>query len=121
MKYLFAAVLVAGTVAGFSGAADAAGGCGPGWHRGPYGGCHPNRRVVVVGPRLYERGVVGPRGRVYVEPRLYERGVVGPRGIASSSNRACTSGALSGRVGACERRLNQALRRLPPGLRTAGG
>ena len=81
MKYLFAAVLVAGTVAGFSGAADAAGGCGPGWHRGgPYGGCHPNRRIVVVGPRLYERGVVGPRGRVYVEPRLYERGVVGSRG-----------------------------------------
>jgi hypothetical protein len=47
MKYLFAAVLVAGTFAGFS-AANAAGGCGPGWHRGPYGGCRPNRRVVVV-------------------------------------------------------------------------
>jgi hypothetical protein len=75
MKYLFAAVLVAGTVAGFS-AANAAGGCGPGWHRGAYGGCHPNRRVVVVKPRLFERGVVGPRR---MEPRLYERGVVGPR------------------------------------------
>jgi hypothetical protein len=37
MKYLFTAVLLAGTVAGF-GAADAAGGCGPGWYRGPYGG-----------------------------------------------------------------------------------
>ncbi|MDE5452632.1 hypothetical protein GWE18_07040 [Bradyrhizobium sp. CSA112] len=46
MKYLFAAVLALGTVAGFS-AAEAAGGCGPGWHRGPYGGCQPNRRVVV--------------------------------------------------------------------------
>jgi hypothetical protein len=50
MKYLFAAaVLVAGTFASFS-AANAAGGCGPGWHRGPYGGCQPNRRAVVVAP-----------------------------------------------------------------------
>jgi hypothetical protein len=48
MRYLFAAaVLLAGTVASFS-AANAAGGCGPGWHRGPYGGCQPNARVVVV-------------------------------------------------------------------------
>jgi hypothetical protein len=47
MKYLFAAVLVAGSFASFS-AANAAGGCGPGWHRGPMGGCQPNRRVVVV-------------------------------------------------------------------------
>ena len=49
MKYLFAAVLALGTVASFS-AAEAAGGCGPGWHRGPYGGCQPNRRVIVVRP-----------------------------------------------------------------------
>jgi len=47
MKYLFAAALVASTVAGF-GSANAAGGCGPGYHRGPYGGCQPNRGVVVV-------------------------------------------------------------------------
>ena len=47
MKYLFAAVLLAGTVAGF-GVANAAGGCGPGWHRGLYGGCQPNRGGVVV-------------------------------------------------------------------------
>jgi hypothetical protein len=25
-----------------------AGGCGPGFHRGPMGGCQPNRGVVVV-------------------------------------------------------------------------
>jgi len=50
MKYLFAAaVLVAGTFASFS-AANAAGGCGPGWARGPYGGCQPIRRAVVVRP-----------------------------------------------------------------------
>ena len=47
MKYLFAAVLVAGSFASF-GTANAAGGCGPGWHRGPYGGCVANRGVVVV-------------------------------------------------------------------------
>ena len=47
MKYLFAAVLVAGSFASFS-AANAAGGCGPGFHRGPYGGCQPNRGAVVV-------------------------------------------------------------------------
>jgi hypothetical protein len=64
MKYLFAAVLVAGTFAGFS-AANAAGGCGPGWHRGPYGGCRPNRGAVVVAPRVVRPPVVvvrpGPR------------------------------------------------------------
>jgi hypothetical protein len=62
MKYLFAAVLVAGTVAGF-GAANAAGGCGAGFHRGPYGGCQPNRGVVVVEPV-----VVAPAPVVVVAP-----------------------------------------------------
>jgi len=30
--------------------ASAEGGCGPGFHRGPYGGCQPNRGPVVVVP-----------------------------------------------------------------------
>ena len=30
--------------------ASAAGGCGPGFHPGPYGGCRPNRGPVVVAP-----------------------------------------------------------------------
>jgi hypothetical protein len=65
MKYLFAAALVASTFAGFS-AAEAAGGCGPGFHRGPYGGCRPNRGVVVVAPGYVERPavIVLPRGRI---------------------------------------------------------
>jgi hypothetical protein len=63
MKYLFAVALVASTVAGFS-AANAAGGCGPGFHRGPYGECRPNRGVMMVAPRVVERPVVVmPRGR----------------------------------------------------------
>jgi hypothetical protein len=64
MKTLFAAVLVAGTIAGFS-AADAAGGCGPGFHRGPYGGCRPNGGAVVVAPRV----VIAP-APVVVVPRV---------------------------------------------------
>jgi hypothetical protein len=32
--------------------AGAAGGCGPGFHRGPYGGCQPNRGPVVVAPAV---------------------------------------------------------------------
>ena len=66
MKTLFAAVLVAGTIAGF-GTADAAGGCGPGFHRGPYGGCRPNGGAVVVAPRAVVAPapvVVVPRARV---------------------------------------------------------
>jgi hypothetical protein len=30
--------------------ASAEGGCGPGFHRGPYGACRPNRGPVVVAP-----------------------------------------------------------------------
>ena len=78
MKYLFAAVLVASSYASFS-AANAAGGCGPGWHRGPYGACVHNAaiyvapRAVVVerppvvvlrpGPRVCPYGMVWAYGR----------------------------------------------------------
>src|SRR3954462_10692509 len=68
MKTIFAAVLVAGTLAGFGGA-EAAQGCGPGFHRGPYGGCRPNSGALIVAPR-----VVAPR--VVVAPPV----VVVPRG-----------------------------------------
>jgi hypothetical protein len=64
MKYLFAAVLVVSSVAGFS-AANAEGGCGPGMHRGPYGHCRPNGAAVVVarGAVVVERPVVVVPGR----------------------------------------------------------
>jgi hypothetical protein len=66
MKVLFAAALVAATVAGL-GSASAEGGCGPGFHRNPYGECRPNRGPVVVvpgGPVVVEERpvVVVPRG-----------------------------------------------------------
>ncbi|MGH6708022.1 MAG: GCG_CRPN prefix-to-repeats domain-containing protein [Bradyrhizobium sp.] len=78
MKYLFAAILVAASFASFS-AANAAGGCGPGFHRGPYGGCQPNRgRVVVVAPRP-----------VYVAPR---RAVVRAPVVVVRPGRVCRYG-----------------------------
>jgi len=77
MKTLFALVLVASTLAGFS-AANAAGGCGPGFHRGPYGGCRPNGGAVVVAPRV----VVAPAPVVVVRP-----GRVCPRGFAWRAGR----------------------------------
>ena len=67
MKYLFAAVLVARTFASFS-AANAAGGCGPGYHRGPYGACRPNR-VIVVPPRVVRPPVVVVPPRPRLPPR----------------------------------------------------
>jgi len=66
MKTLFAAVLLASTVASF-GAANAAGGCGIGFHRGPYGGCRVNGGPAVVAPGVVvvERPiVVVPRARI---------------------------------------------------------
>jgi hypothetical protein len=42
---------------GPSGATFVAYGCGPGWTRGPYGGCHPMGGVYVApGPRVYGYG-----------------------------------------------------------------
>ncbi|HWV53070.1 GCG_CRPN prefix-to-repeats domain-containing protein [Pseudorhodoplanes sp.] len=41
-----------------------AGGCGPGWHRGPGGACRPNRGPVVVAPRPGVV-VVAPRPRCW--------------------------------------------------------
>lgn len=67
MKYLIAAALLATSVAGFAPVADAAQGCGPGFHRGAFGACVSNRRVVVVPPRVvYRRApvVVVPRARI---------------------------------------------------------
>ena len=63
MRYLFAAALVFSTVAGFSAAANATGGCGPGWYRGPYGGCRPMGGPVVVAPGA-PVVVVRPHARV---------------------------------------------------------
>ena len=73
MKTLFAAALFAASVAGFGSASamplapagqsseviHVAGGCGPGFHRGPRGGCRANR-AVVVRPAVRRCRVWGP-------------------------------------------------------------
>ncbi|MBR0788784.1 hypothetical protein JQ631_06855 [Bradyrhizobium manausense] len=67
MKYLFAAVMLASAVVGFSEAASAANGCGPGWYRGAYGGCRPMRGgpvVVAPAPVVVAPPVVVVRPRV---------------------------------------------------------
>lgn len=66
MKYLLAVAMLASAVVGFSEAASAAGGCGPGWYRGPYGGCRPMARRVYVAPAPFYVApvVVAPRPRV---------------------------------------------------------
>jgi hypothetical protein len=65
MRYFFAATLIAVSVAGL-GSANAAGGCGAGFHRGPLGGCEPNRAVVVGAPVVVAPApvVVVPAARV---------------------------------------------------------
>jgi hypothetical protein len=52
MKKIVLAALCAGAALAAVSSADAAGGCGRGFHRGPYGGCRVNRGAVVVAPGL---------------------------------------------------------------------
>ena len=69
MKRMMLLALGAGVALSAVAPADAAGGCGPGGHRGPYGGCRPN------GPGVYGAGpvVVGRyyAGRGYWDGRRY--------------------------------------------------
>lgn len=51
-----AAALAFATFGGMAGSAQAADGCGPGWHRNYYGYCRPNVRPYVYGAPVY----VGP-------------------------------------------------------------
>ena len=61
--------------------ASAAGGCGPGFHRGPYGGCLPNRGPVVVAPAapvVVAPAVVAPAAPAVVAPAVVAPAVVAP-------------------------------------------
>jgi hypothetical protein len=84
MRTTIASIALAGLLGAFSAAASAApiagsgpvsaspdviyvaGGCGIGWHRGPYGGCRRNIAGPVYAPRVYPgrrcRWVIGPYG-----------------------------------------------------------
>ena len=82
VKPLFKPVILAAALMGglgLAGTAEAAGGCGPGFHPNPWGICRPN-----YGPRPYWAGprrVYGGYGYGYVRPRPYYRpyGFYGPR------------------------------------------
>ena len=69
MKSSMLALLGAAATLVVASSAQAAGGCGPGFHRGPYGGCRANGRPgpVFVGPAV---GVFYP-GRGYWDGRRY--------------------------------------------------
>jgi hypothetical protein len=64
-----------------------AGGCGLGFHRGPYGGCRPNiggYPAVGYGGGVYRGGVYRGgvyRGGVYRRGGVYHRGGVYRRGV----------------------------------------
>jgi hypothetical protein len=69
-KTLIVAALAAGAALAALSPANAAEGCGPGFHRGPYGRCHPNGGAVVVAPRGPAVGVFYA-GRGYWDGRRY--------------------------------------------------
>jgi hypothetical protein len=71
MKKLLALAFAAGAAVVATAPADARQGCGPGFHRGPYGHCRPNRdRVVVAAPGTL---IVGNfyRGKGYWDGQRY--------------------------------------------------
>jgi hypothetical protein len=68
MKKILLIALATGAALTSISPAEARQGCGPGFHRGPYDGCRPNRgTTVVVGPRV---GVFY-HGRGYWDGRRY--------------------------------------------------
>lgn len=65
MKALLAIALAASTAFAVSTPADARQGCGPGFHRGPWGHCRPNHRrgaYVAVAPGLIIGNYYSGRG-----------------------------------------------------------
>ena len=66
MKYLFAAVMLASAVVGFSEAASAAGGCGPGWYAEWLGPLAPFVESGGAGPRENATATVDADGFVTI-------------------------------------------------------
>jgi hypothetical protein len=64
VKIVASVLVMVGAFAAFS-SAHAEGGCGIGWHRGPFGGCRVNGGPVYVAPRPV---IVAPAQPVVVTP-----------------------------------------------------
>jgi hypothetical protein len=78
----FLTAVVAATLLGMASAAQAEGGCGGGWHRGPHGNCRPNYggygpAVVPVVP-AYGPGYGPVYGPAYAPAFVPEVGVFYP-------------------------------------------
>jgi hypothetical protein len=64
--FVFACAVLGSSLASFS--AQVEGGCGIGFHRGPYGGCRPNGAVVVAPAVVAAPVVVAPPAVVVAPP-----------------------------------------------------
>ena len=69
MRKVILAAFCAGAALAAAGTADASGGCGPAFHRNPYGVCRPNGGPAFVAPGL-AIGVFYP-GRGYWDGHRY--------------------------------------------------
>jgi hypothetical protein len=71
MKKLLMIAIAAGTAFAATAPADARQGCGPGWHRGPYGHCRPNRGPGYGRPPAYVIGNYYPNRGYWDGRRFY--------------------------------------------------
>ncbi len=70
MKRTIFGIVAVAAMLGMVPMANAAQGCGAGWHRGPHGRCHPNRRPIVVVPGRIVIGTYYP-GRGWWDGHRY--------------------------------------------------
>jgi hypothetical protein len=70
MKRTIFGIVAVAAMLGMVPMANAAQGCGAGWHRGPYGRCQPNRRPVVIVPGRVVIGTYYP-GRGWWDGHRY--------------------------------------------------
>lgn len=70
MRKTILGIVAVSAMLGMASAAETAQGCGVGWHRGPYGHCHPDRGPVVVVPGPVAVGVFYP-GRGWWDGHRY--------------------------------------------------
>jgi hypothetical protein len=70
MRKTILGIAAVAAMLGMATTANAAQGCGRGWHRGPYGHCRPNRGPVVVVPGRVVVGVYYP-GRGWWDGHRY--------------------------------------------------
>jgi hypothetical protein len=98
MTKIFSALIVAAFAAAILSPADAAQGCGRGWHRNWHGYCVRNHRVAVMPPPAY----APPAPPTYVQQITppARTGVI--PGSANSAHSVCSYGYHPGPNGQCQ-------------------